>query len=146
MDRTEARDLLALLGGRRAVGTSVADRLGLVPLVRRGLPYAALRAVSRSFDVSAALATRSLRLPERTLARRRAARRLDTGQSEKVLRLAQIALHARRVLGTRGNARSWLGSPNRALGGVTPLSLLDTDVGARAVEDVLTRIEHGVVG
>jgi len=35
-------------------------------------------------------------------------------------------------------------SPNRSLGNVTPLSLLDTDLGAEAVTDTLGRIEHGV--
>ena len=34
---------------------------------------------------------------------------------------------------------------NRALNGEIPVHLLDTDVGARQVEDLLGRIEHGVV-
>jgi putative toxin-antitoxin system antitoxin component (TIGR02293 family) len=38
----------------------------------------------------------------------------------------------------------WLKAPNTALGAVTPLSLLDTDVGAEGVLDTLGRIEHGV--
>jgi len=41
-------------------------------------------------------------------------------------------------------ALNWLQSPNAALGGVTPLSLLDTDIGADGVLDTLGRIEHGV--
>ncbi|MGH9845548.1 MAG: antitoxin Xre/MbcA/ParS toxin-binding domain-containing protein [Blastocatellia bacterium] len=44
----------------------------------------------------------------------------------------------------RRKASLWLQEPNRALGLQTPLSLLDTDEGARRVEDVLIRIEHGV--
>lgn len=38
----------------------------------------------------------------------------------------------------------WLKSPNAALGGATPLSLLDTDIGTESVMDTLGRIEHGV--
>lgn len=41
-------------------------------------------------------------------------------------------------------ALDWLQSANAALGGVTPLSLLDTDIGADSVMDTLGRIEHGV--
>ena len=41
-------------------------------------------------------------------------------------------------------ARQWLEEPNRALGGASPLEMLDTDVGAEAVRDVLGRIEDGV--
>jgi hypothetical protein len=35
---------------------------------------------------------------------------------------------------------------HRALNGEAPLQLLDTDVGARQVEDVLGRLEYGMVG
>jgi ribosomal protein S16 len=38
----------------------------------------------------------------------------------------------------------WLHRPNRALGGPAPLTLLDTDLGAQQVEQLLGRIEHGV--
>jgi len=41
-------------------------------------------------------------------------------------------------------ALDWLKSPNAALAGTTPLSLLDTDIGAESVLDTLGRIEHGV--
>jgi len=41
-------------------------------------------------------------------------------------------------------AVDWLKSPNASLGGRTPLSLLDTDIGAESVIDTLGRIEHGV--
>jgi len=43
-----------------------------------------------------------------------------------------------------GAAIDWLRSRNQALGGATPLSLLDTDAGAEDVMDLLGRIEHGV--
>ena len=41
-------------------------------------------------------------------------------------------------------ALDWLKSPNAALSGTTPLSLLDTDIGAESVSDTLGRIAHGV--
>ena len=43
-------------------------------------------------------------------------------------------------------ALDWLSSSNRALGGDEPVSLLDTELGAKRVFDVLGRIEHGVYG
>ena len=60
------------------------------------------------------------------------------------MRLVRLRAKAEDVLGTRGKATLWLESPNRALGGATPLSLLDTDIGTQAAEDALTRIEYGV--
>jgi putative toxin-antitoxin system antitoxin component (TIGR02293 family) len=51
-----------------------------------------------------------------------------------------------KTLGTEDKARLWMQRPNRNLEGETPLSLLDTDRGVRAVEDVLMRIDHGIYG
>ena len=41
-------------------------------------------------------------------------------------------------------AERWLSSPRRALGGATPLELAKTEAGAREVEALIGRLEHGV--
>ena len=56
----------------------------------------------------------------------------------------RIVMKVAEVLGSQEEASRWLDTPNRALGGRTPLELLDTDLGSRQVEDVLGRIAHGV--
>jgi hypothetical protein len=38
----------------------------------------------------------------------------------------------------------WLSRPTRALGGKTPMELLETKAGLQQVEDLLTRIDHGL--
>jgi putative toxin-antitoxin system antitoxin component (TIGR02293 family) len=48
-------------------------------------------------------------------------------------------------LGSRRKAIDWLKRPNLVLGGVPPLSLLDTELGARQVENVMGRIGYGGV-
>jgi putative toxin-antitoxin system antitoxin component (TIGR02293 family) len=48
------------------------------------------------------------------------------------------------MLGDKPTAVQWLLTPNRALGGERPLDRLDTDIGAREVEDILGRIAYGV--
>ena len=58
--------------------------------------------------------------------------------------MARIVHRAIAVFENRAKALEWLKSPNRALGSASPLSLLDTDLGAEAVLDTLGRIEHGV--
>jgi putative toxin-antitoxin system antitoxin component (TIGR02293 family) len=52
---------------------------------------------------------------------------------------------AKCYLGDDETARRWLRRPNRALGGRTPLESLDTELGARLVENVLGRIAYGGV-
>ena len=60
-------------------------------------------------------------------------------------RIAYIARMATDVFGTLEKARAWLHAENQALGGNTPISFLDTEVGERQVEDLLNRINYGVL-
>ena len=57
---------------------------------------------------------------------------------ERLVRLATD------VMGDEEYGRRWLESPQRGLGGKTPLDFARSEVGAREVEDLLGRIEHGV--
>ena len=60
------------------------------------------------------------------------------------IRVRQVLEHALAVFDTDEQDVAWLSLPNRALSADTPLALLDTNAGARAVDAVLTRLEHGV--
>ena len=87
----------------------------------------------------------ALVVPKRTLARRRASDELLTvEETDKALRLERIAVQADRVFGNRDKAHRWLRKPKRALSGKTPLDYLASEAGARKVEGMLTRIEHGM--
>lgn len=46
--------------------------------------------------------------------------------------------------GDQQTSRDWLARPARALGGRTPLEFAETEIGAREVEDLIGRLEHGV--
>ena len=86
-----------------------------------------------------------MRIPKRTLARRKRQARLAANESDRIFRLARVAATAVDILGDRSKAFLWLQKPNRALGNATPLSLMDTDPGARHAEAVLMRIAYGIV-
>ena len=131
------------LGGRRALGNDVGTVHELADRSRAGLPYPALESLQERFGLAREEVASTLRVPLRTLARRKQARRLSPGESDRLVRLARIAAQAADVLGSDEKAGHWLHRPNRALGGQTPLALVDTDLGAREVESVLGRIEHG---
>lgn len=71
----------------------------------------------------------------------------DSESPEESIELAQLTRiieRATEVFHTTENALSWLQSPNSSLGGVAPLSLLNTNAGINSVLDALGRIEHGV--
>lgn len=112
--------------------------------VRDGLPLAALdRLIADGVLTEREVETHFI--PRRTLYARRRKGSLSREQSDLVVRLARIQAMADDVLGSRAEAHAWLREANGALGGQTPLLLLDTEEGGRAVEAVLGRIAHGVV-
>jgi len=137
-------EVTALLGGAKVLGRKLRTQLDFIPLLRLGLPYGALVSLTDKLELSIDVTSTSLHLARRTLARRKGQDRLDAQESERIVRLADVAAHAAEVLGGLDKARQWLMADNRALGGVAPITLLDTDVGTRAVEDVLIRVHHGV--
>lgn len=86
-------------------------------------------------------------VPKRTLARRQAKQEpLTVEESDKALRLARIADLAGRVFGDGDKAHRWLRKPKRALNGLAPLAFLASETGARTVEQMLYRIDHGMFG
>jgi putative toxin-antitoxin system antitoxin component (TIGR02293 family) len=137
-------EIVEVLGGRKALKERIDSPEALRSRVRQGLPYAALEAVAERLALDRREVSETLDLPERTLARRKNERRLQPAESDRLVRLARVAAQASEVLGDAERASRWLHRPNRALGGVAPLALLDTDVGAQQVEQILGRIEHGV--
>jgi len=139
---SEISDIVRTLGGARLVPARTFGQLREV--LRAGLPFASLSAVASGYAIDGPAVASILRIPARTLARRKKERRLSADESDRLFRLGRIATLAGEVLGDRARATAWLHASNRALGGSTPLSQLDTDLGAEQVEAVLRRLAHGV--
>jgi uncharacterized protein (DUF2384 family) len=57
--------------------------------------------------------------------------------------MARLLALARETLGDGQRATRWLKRTNRALGGVAPISAIDTELGARRVENILGHIAYG---
>ena len=143
---TAAEYVIDVLGGPKVFkGRTLPNATELRDRVRTGLPYQSLESVRERLNLSLPEAAIVLHVPLRTLARRRHGRKLDADESDRLYRLARIAGQAVAVLGTEEKAATWLRRANRALNGEVPLGLLDTDLGARQIEDVLGRMAHGVV-
>ena len=114
-------------------------------MVRSGIPAAAVESLLKAMQLSRSELAQALGIPERTLARRKRDGILTSEESAKLLRLARVMKRSSMVFENPETALHWLKSPNAALSGATPLSLLDTDIGAESVLDTLGRVEHGVL-
>jgi len=110
--------------------------------LRQGVPRGAFEGLRDDLGVTTEEFSEILGIPTRTLARR--TDRFKPDESERLLRVGSVFQKAMDVLEDKDAARRWMTQPKRALGGLTPLRCCDTEAGAREVEALLGRIEHGV--
>jgi putative toxin-antitoxin system antitoxin component (TIGR02293 family) len=116
----------------------------LIQNIKKGLPISAFEKIQKELDVSADTLASAVNIASRTLARRKKEGRFQPDESERVLRIASLFDRALQVLHNQNRVKIWFKSPQKALGGKTPLEYADTEPGAREVEDLLGRLEHGV--
>lgn len=127
------------------LGLSVYELLDLHEKIEHGLPFAALERLRSALDLPLSRFAGLVKIPPRTLARRREAKRLQADESDRLVRLARIVGLAIQLFeGGLEEARGWLLSPHPALGNAVPLEFAANEVGAREVENLIGRLEHGI--
>jgi putative toxin-antitoxin system antitoxin component (TIGR02293 family) len=121
------------------------DDLAMARLVSAGLPVTAIRKLGAALGLRPVKVAPLVNINEKTLERRlQSGARLKPAESERVARLMRIIALATVVLESEDHAREWLRRPLKVLAGKSPLDLTSTEPGAREVEHVLGRLEHGV--
>jgi len=127
------------------IGVKVKNPVELVKHVEKGLAFTAVEALQRQMDLATKEMARLLDIKFRTFLRRKEAGRLQPAESDRVLRASRLFALAQDLFeGDQEAARGWLMKPQRALGGAIPLEIAKTEVGAREVERIIGRLEHGV--
>ena len=134
----------AALGGIRVLKTDIRSDFDLAAAAMEGFTAEAAREIVER-GLLTADELYGLVIPRRTFDRRLAAGQpLTVTESDRLLRATRTVVRAIEALGSADKAATWLRTPNRALRGMVPLALLETDIGARMVEQLLGRLEHGV--
>ncbi len=137
--------LAHVLGGRAVIAAEPATTGEWVARIRSGLPAASALAFKAALDLTNEELASVLGVSPRTVARLDPVKsHLDPVSGDRLVRSARLYAIATEVLEDAAAAAQWLKSPQRALGGAIPLELAQTDVGSRAVEALLGRMEHGV--
>ena len=133
------------LGGHKAIPAEPASTSEWVERIRSGLPAASAMAFKEALGLTNEQLASVLGVSPRTVARLDPAKsHLDAVSGDRLVRAARLYAIAADVLEDSAAAAHWLKSPQRALGAAVPLELAETDVGSRAVEALLGRMEHGV--
>ena len=139
----ELRAVVEELGGEQTLGRAFSSERDIREAIREGFPPAVVKELMRASGLTLTELASALDLSARSLQRRRRSGRLARYESDRLYRLARIGAIANEYLGDHERAQRWLKHPNRALGGLAPVAAIDTELGARQVENVLGRIAYG---
>jgi putative toxin-antitoxin system antitoxin component (TIGR02293 family) len=119
------------------------NRRGIIEATRLGLPVSGVEELIQSGRLTLTEVDKIV-LPRKTFSHRRKIGRLTPDQSDRLVRVVRILAAAEETFGSQEKASLWLRRPTRALDGEAPIEWLDTSEGAREVEDLLHRIDHGL--
>lgn len=139
----EAAKVIDVVGGERLIGRSVRSTGDLIAAVRAGLPASTVQYVVDAGRMSLMEVDFAV-MPRKTLTRRTKSGMLTAEQSDRLMRVARVIALAEDVFGSQEKAGIWLRRETSPLGGVSPMSLLDTTEGAVQVEHLINRIAYGV--
>jgi putative toxin-antitoxin system antitoxin component (TIGR02293 family) len=137
--------VVRVLGGRKYLGKRISSLSDFEKLIREGFWWESVSHAKETVGLTDQQPASLLNISERTLIRfRKSKKRLSPVASDRLYRLALIYSFAREVFEDDKMAREWLHKPQYGLGGRVPLEMLQTEAGAREVEDLLGRIEYGI--
>lgn len=129
-----------------AAAIAPADPSAVVERIMNGLPVVEFDALREMLGLTVEDMARKIGISVATLSRRRQHREpLDPAHGDRIMRYARlywlaVELHD----GDAATARAWLRRPAVALKGRTPVDFAECETGAREVEYLIGRIEHGV--
>lgn len=113
--------------------------------IRTGLTGEMVFSLARKMRVPQKDVTERLHTTPRTVQRHiEQQQNLSPEVSDRLAQLIKVYCRCNEVFKDEEKVSIWLKSPNYALGGVTPFSLMDTITGIELILDELGRIEHGV--
>jgi putative toxin-antitoxin system antitoxin component (TIGR02293 family) len=146
--------VVSILGGEKELGQKIQNPIDFDALIKRGIPSRVMYHVKKEFNLTDEVLAVIIGTSLRTIARRRKAaetlhkaskERLSPVESDRLYRFARIIALAEEVFESKEDALEWLNSAQHGLGGTIPFEMLQTDAGAREVEELLIRIEYGVI-
>jgi len=124
--------------------TTASIRIGLIDLIRNGLTLELVQQAVKSVNLTVKDLADYGVIPARTLTHSQQSGKFSAVQSDRLARFFRIFRLACDTFGQLEKATVWLNRSTRALSGHKPVELLDTEEGARLIEDLLHRINHGL--
>lgn len=129
----------------KLIGVNAADNMKLAKKVEVGFSFDALERLGKVTGLPLERLRMAVRITPRTLTRRRKEKRLSPEESDRLVSVSRLLAQTFELFeGNREAAISWFISPNRALNAQSPIEVASTETGAREVENLIGRLEHGL--
>lgn len=129
----------------KLLGIKSSNTIHLVRAIERGFSFGTLEKVRRETGLPLERLASSIGVSPRTLSRRKKEKKLTAAESDRLVSVSRLLTQAVELFeGDKEKAFRWFVQPNRALGNSTPLEMAATETGAREVENLIGRLEHGV--
>ncbi len=152
-------DVTAVLGGEKELGQKVSRRMDFDALIKKGMPWGVVSHIKKAFNLPdevlagiigtvkapAKSASAVSGKPHKGRPDMITTEMLSPVESDRIYRFARVIALAEDVFEDRVDALEWLKSPQHGLGGCIPFNMLQTDAGSREVEELLNRIDYGVI-
>ncbi|MDI6793591.1 MAG: DUF2384 domain-containing protein [bacterium] len=132
-----------ILGVKRRV----ASLLDVADIIEQGLSPRAIDSVKVALKLSDHEISAALGVSMKTVSHLRAQpkKKLTVVVGDRLFRATHLFALAKSVLGNADSAREWLRTSQIGLNNRVPLELMNTEAGTREIEDLLGRIEYGVL-
>ena len=115
-----------------------------IDAVKNGISKEELENLKNQTELDYDTIAKILNVTKATLHNKKGKAKFDAYISEKIFLLADLYSYGYEVFENKDRFNQWMKHENRALGSVTPLSLLDTLYGMEEVKHLIGRIEYGV--
>lgn len=127
------------------LGIETTNAAQLVREIERGFSFGTLERVGQATGLPLDRLATSIGISPRTLTRRKKNSKLKAWESDRLVSISRLLAFALELFeGDTEKASGWFVQSNRALGDVSPLEMAATETGAREVENLIGRLEHGV--
>ena len=118
----------------------------LLVVLGNGLSYKVFGGVAERYAVDKVVLSRAIGIAPATLARRARARKFTPQESDRIYQVARVYQRAVDLFeGDVEKANAWMLRANPALGGEAPNAVLHLATGSRLVENLIGKLEHGVI-
>jgi putative toxin-antitoxin system antitoxin component (TIGR02293 family) len=127
------------------LGIKANGTMQLVQAISNGFSFVTLERVRKETGLPMEQLAVSIGMSPRTLTRRKKEKKLSASESDRLVTVSRLLAQAVELFeGDKEKALRWFMQSNRALGKLTPLEMARTETGAREVENLIGRLEHGV--